>query len=65
MVLICHVISQDHVTNEYSNIIDRSRFRLVTFLPSLVAIASVVVSLSRDLIRPKDRVTLWIEPTQE
>ena len=40
MVLVCHVISQDHVTKGWSIIMGR-----VTSLSSLVAISTVVVEL--------------------
>ena len=35
VILVCHVVSEDHVTRSFS--------RLVTILPSLVAIGTVVV----------------------
>ena len=42
---VCHVISPDHLTKRYSNIIGRSPCRLVTILPSLVVIGTVVVDM--------------------
>ena len=44
MVLLCHVISQDSVS-KLSNSMDRSLSRLVTTLPSLVVIGTVVVKI--------------------
>ena len=43
--LVCHVISQDHVTKGQSSIMGRICSSLVTILPSLVARATVVVEL--------------------
>ena len=40
MILVCHVISQDHATKGWSNIMGR-----VTSLLSLVATSTVVVEL--------------------
>ena len=45
MVLVYPVISQDHLTKRYSNIMGRSRSRFLTKLPSLVAIGTVVVEI--------------------
>ena len=41
--LVCQVLSQDHETKKYSNIMGSSPGRLVTILPSLVAIGNVLV----------------------
>ena len=43
MVLVCQVISQDHVTSRHSNIIGRSHSKLFTIQSSLVAIDTVAV----------------------
>ena len=43
MVLVCHVISQGHLTKRSSNVMGRSLSRYVIILPSLVAIVNVVV----------------------
>ena len=42
MILVCHVILQDHVTKAYSNIMGGNQSRLVTILPSLVAIDTMI-----------------------
>ena len=44
MILVCYVISQDHVSTRSSNM-DRSPSKLVTILPSLVAIGTVAVEI--------------------
>ena len=43
IVLVCHMILQDHVIKGPSNIMGRSPIGLVTILSSLVAIDIVVV----------------------
>ena len=45
MVLVCHVISQDHMTKEWGNIMGRSPLWQVTILPNLVVIGTVVVEI--------------------
>ena len=58
MVLVCHIISQDRMTKVSSNIIGKSPSRIVTILPSLVVISTVVhndFNLSPDLSRPPDQ----------
>ena len=40
---ICHVISQEKVTKWQSNIMGKKPLRLVTILPSLMAISNVVM----------------------
>ena len=42
---MCHVLSQDHVTKESSNIMSKSPQRLLTILPSLVAIGTLAVEI--------------------
>lgn len=58
MLLFCQVILQNHVTERSSNFMERSLFRQVILLPSLVARYSLVVEikifrLTRDLARPR------------
>ena len=58
--LVCHVISQDRLTERQSNIMGRSGLRLVIIPPSLVAQALPQwrynsFSLSRDLVEPIDQ----------
>ena len=60
MVLVCHKISQGHVTKGRSNITGRSPSWQVTSLPRLVAIGTVAVKINdfrllRDLVRPRDQ----------
>ena len=45
MVLVCYVISQDHLTKGSSNIIGRHPSREVTILSRLVVIDNVVVEI--------------------
>ena len=45
MVLVCHVILEEHVIKGWSNIMGRGKSRQVTSLPSLVAIGTVVVKI--------------------
>ena len=45
MVLVCYLISQDHVIKGSSNIMDRSPSRLVMILPNFVLIGIVVVDI--------------------
>ena len=45
MILVCHVILQDHETKGWSNIVGGSPLWQVTSLPSLAAIAIVVVEI--------------------
>ena len=45
MVLVRHRISEDYVTKGSSNILGRSPSRLVTILPRLVVIVTVVVEI--------------------
>ena len=54
MVLVCHVISADHMINGSCDFVGRSQSRSVTILQILVAMATVIVavfSLSRDLLK--------------
>ena len=61
MALVCHVISLDHVMQGLSNM-GGSFLRLVTILPSFVAIGIVlnVFNLSRDLPRPRDYMVMLL-----
>ena len=45
MILVCHVILQDHVIKRSCDFMDRSPSRKVTILPSLVAIGTLVVEM--------------------
>ena len=45
MVLICHMISEDHVIEESCDFIGRISSRLFHILPSLVATGTVVVEI--------------------
>ena len=45
MFLVCHVISQDHMTKGSTIIMGRIPSKLHTTLPSLVAIGIVVVDM--------------------
>ena len=45
MVLVSHVISQDHVIKVKNYIMVRNRSRYVTILPSLVATGIVAVEI--------------------
>ena len=61
-VLVCQVISQDHLMKLSCDFMDRSPSRQVTILQSLMAIATVVedgshnnFSLSRDFARVHDQ----------
>ena len=45
MILVCHVILQDHVIERSCDFMDRSPSRKVTILPSLVAIGTLVVEM--------------------
>ena len=45
MVLVCHVILQDHVIKGCSNIMSVNPSWKIISLPSLVAIGSVVVEM--------------------
>ena len=45
MFLVCQVMSQDHVTKGYNNVVARSILRLVTILPNLMAMDTVVVEI--------------------
>ena len=42
IILVCHVILQDYLTQTFSNIMGSSPSRLVTFLQSLVVIGAVI-----------------------
>ena len=60
MVLVCHKISQGHVTKGRINITDRSTSWQVTSVPRLVAIGTVTVKINdfrllHDLVRPRDQ----------
>ena len=44
-VLVCCIISQDHVIKKYTNVMGRSTLRLATIPPSLVNIETVVVEV--------------------
>ena len=44
MFLVCHLISQDHVTKRYNNM-GKSPWGLITILPNLMAIDIVVVNM--------------------
>ena len=46
MLLVCHVISQDHMTEGWSNIMGGSPSWQVTSLPNLVAIGTAVVEMT-------------------
>ena len=43
MVLVCHVILQNHVIKDSSDFIAKNPFRKVTILPTFVATDTVVV----------------------
>ena len=45
MVLVCHVISQDHLINGSSDFVRRSTSKQVTTLQNLVAIVTLAVEL--------------------
>ena len=45
MLLVCQVISQDHLTKGSGNIIGRNPSGFVTIMSSLVAIDTVVVDI--------------------
>ena len=45
MVLVFHVISQDHLIKMSSDVISKSPSRQVTILPSLVTVDTVVVEI--------------------
>ena len=45
MVLVCHVISQDHLINGSSDFVGRSTSKQVTTLQNLVAIVTLAVEL--------------------
>ena len=45
MALVCHAILQDHVNKGSSNVMGRTSSRLLTILPSLVAMSTVVVEM--------------------
>ena len=45
MLLICHVILQDHLMKEQGNFMGRNPPRLVTILPRLMATGTVVVEI--------------------
>ena len=69
MFLLYHVTSRDHVFKGLCDLMDWSFFKLVTTLPSLVAINLVVVIQQLNYftwpcktMRSKDLVTLW-KPT--
>ena len=47
MVLVCHVISNDHVIRGSSNFMGRSLSRKVFVFPSLVTIGTVIVEIYR------------------
>ena len=60
MILVCHKTSQNHVIKESCDFIGRSPLRLVTIMPSLIAIDTQTLryngfSLSRDLTRSRDQ----------
>ena len=63
LVLVCHVISQDHVIKGSCDFMERSSWSELTIPPSLLAIDALIVeiichvidSLSRDLARPHDQ----------
>ena len=63
MVLVCHVILQDHTINVSTNSMGKSLSRYVITLPSLVVIGTVVIEIcfisSRDLARPRDQGIMW------
>ena len=45
MILVCHVILQDHVIKGSYDFIGRSPLRLVKILPGLVAIGTLIVEI--------------------
>ena len=45
MILVCHVISQDHMIKRSCDCMGRSPLKQVTMLQSLVAIATLLVEL--------------------
>ena len=49
-VFILSPILQDHVTKKYSNIMGRNLWMLVTILPNLVSIRTVVVDILMTLL---------------
>ena len=45
IVLLCHLITQDHMSKASSNIMGRSPSRLFTILTNLLVIGTVVVEI--------------------
>ena len=45
MVLVCHVFSQDRAAKKLSNVMGRSPSKIISRLPSLVAISTAVVEI--------------------
>ena len=44
-VLVCHVISQDHIIKGSCDFMGRSQSREVTILPNLIAISTLIVDI--------------------
>ena len=66
MVLICHVILQDHMIKESMIFMNRDTWRNVTILSSLEAMVIVVVviyngfNFLRGLARVRDQSVMWL-----
>ena len=66
MVLICHVILQDHMIKESMTFMNRDTWRNVTILSSLEAMVIVVVviyngfNFLRGLVRVRDQSVMWL-----
>ena len=66
MVLICHVILQDHMIKESMTFMNKDTWRNVTILSSLEAIVIVVVviyngfNFLRGLARVRDQSVMWL-----
>ena len=66
MVLICHVILQDHMIKESMTFMNRDTWRNVTILSSLEAMVIVVVviyngfNFLRGLARVRDQSVMWL-----
>ena len=66
MVLICHVILQDHMIKESMTFMNKDTWRNVTILSSLEAMVIVVVviyngfNFLRGLARVRDQSVMWL-----
>ena len=66
MVLICHVILQDHMIKESMTFMNRDTWRNVTILSSLEAMVIVVVVIYNGfnflcgLARVRDQSVMWL-----